>query len=92
MGNIFVVTTTPLVKELVPGGVRVKMLFGNKHDDSLEIWEMVLLQALAQQKFYVRPKPCVIEKKRLEGDQEKHTEEWCFSEEGCWFVVVAHEG
>ncbi|KAJ5309478.1 uncharacterized protein N7443_001939 [Penicillium atrosanguineum] len=70
MGNIFVVTTMPLVEGLVPEGVRAKMLFGDKHDDILEIWEKFLPQALVQQKYLVAPKPFVIEKKGLEGIQE----------------------
>jgi NADPH:quinone reductase and related Zn-dependent oxidoreductases len=69
-GDIFLVTTTPLVEGLVPEGVRAKMLFGDKHDDILEIWEKFLPQALAQRKYLVAPEPVVTENRGLEGIQE----------------------
>ncbi|CAI7572813.1 unnamed protein product [Penicillium pancosmium] len=69
-GNIFVVTTTPLVEGSVPEGVRAEMVFGNKHDDILEIWEKFLPQALFQKKYLIAPEPAVIEQKGLEGIQE----------------------
>jgi NADPH:quinone reductase-like Zn-dependent oxidoreductase len=69
-GDIFVVTTTLLVEGLVPEGVRAKMVFGDEHDDILEIWEKFLPQGLAQRKYLVAPEPVIIEKKGLEGIQE----------------------
>ncbi|KAJ5995423.1 oxidoreductase [Penicillium waksmanii] len=69
-GDIFVVTTTPLAEGLVPEGVRAKMVFGDEHDDILEIWEKFLPQALFQKKYLIAPEPVVVEQKGLEGIQE----------------------
>lgn len=68
--DIFVATTTPLQDDMIPEGVRAKMVFGTEHHDILSIWQNFLPHALAQREYVVAPAPYVMETKGLEGIQE----------------------
>lgn len=68
--DILLATTTPLQDDMIPEGVRAKMVFGEENNDILPIWRDFLPQALANREYIAAPAPCVMGTKGLEGVQE----------------------
>jgi len=68
--DVFVVTTVPLQENVVPAGVRAKMLFGGDQGVIIGPWREFLPKALEDGTYHAFPDPLVMETRGLKGIQE----------------------
>jgi NADPH:quinone reductase-like Zn-dependent oxidoreductase len=67
--EIYVVSSNP-VPEILPPGVRAKMVFGGNADFVKPIFENFLPSVLAKKQYLVAPEPIIVPTRGLEGVQE----------------------
>ncbi|KAJ6005292.1 Polyketide synthase enoylreductase [Penicillium sp. IBT 35674x] len=68
--DVLVVTTMPLQEDVVPDGVRAKMLFGGNQDVILGLWREFLPKALEDGRYHALPDPLIMDTRGLKGIQE----------------------